>query len=844
MKRLYRFLLRIYPPGFREEYASELERQFSDEYRETNSRHERIRFGLRALADLAATAPAEIARELHQDLHFAARVYRKRSVATALALVALALAIGATTGIFSVLNALLIRSLPFHEPERLVELSRQPVDWQSRRDGFNAWRSGSQYLEDAATYAPQPMNLGIGRESFRVTVSETTANFLRVLGTEPELGRGFSNDEDISGRNRVAVIGYGLWQQAFGGDPQVIGTMIRLNGEPLTVIGVAPRQFDFPEKTVIWTPTAYGKLPTLYYLYETIGRLKPGISFEQASAMYRAEIDRLDAGLLDRKGLSEPLMLRLQDRLAGPVRPASLVLMGLMGFVLLIACANLAYLLLSRANDRRHEFTIRAALGASRARLTRQLTTEATVLTATAAIAGLAVAHWTARLADAAVPPQLAARQYTVLDWRVLAFALGLAAVTGIVFGVLPASLIGRMQPTQDVIRTHPGAREATAGRMRGLLIALQISLTVTLAAGSFSMGRSFLRLLGINLGYRTNRVVTMSVTFPGTRDRAAPFTHQALERLRAVPGVESAGAAAYLPLVPSSIYEGMSYRLDPGEARRSCRSMSVSPDYFRTMGTLLIDGREFAESDREGPLVVIVNEAFARAYPSQKLVGRTIYLDSGRTREATIVGVVGSHRFLGPEADPWESIYRPIDQYEQRAATLVAKVQGDPERYLAICRDVVQGTDPGVPVFDVKTLDQRLTDTLARPRFFTTAILFMAGFALLLAVIGAYGVATYSVAQRTHEIGVRIAVGASPHRIRGMLFRQSMLPAGAGMLAGMFGAAGLGRFLLHLMASAEPTGFWICVTAALVLTTAAASVWTATGRIVGMDPTTALRVE
>jgi putative ABC transport system permease protein len=841
MKRLYRMLLRIYPAGFREEYGSELERQFSDEYREAEGRRARIGVGLRALADLAATAPAEIAREVRQDLRYAVRVYRQRPVAMALALAALALAIGATTGIFSVLNALLIRSLPFREPERLVESAVPPLNLLlGGANAVDAWRNGSPYLEDVAFYDPKPMNLGIGRESWRVTVSETTANFLRLLGAEPELGRGFSDGEDKQDRSRVAVIGYGLWQQAFGGDPGALGSTIRLNGVALTVVGVAPRNFDFPEKTAVWTPAAYNHLSATYFMSRIIGRLKPGVSFDQATAMYHADIQRAWGREPQFKRLEDEARLyQLRDRLAGPVRPASLVLMGMMAFVLLIACANLAHLLLSRATERRQELAIRAALGASRARLTRQLITEATVLTAAAAIAGLAVAQWTARLAAIAQPAQLASRPYSVLDWRVLAFALGLAAATGIAFGVLPATLIGQMQ------RTQPGTRGSSASRMRAVLIALQAALTVTLAAGSFSMGRSFLKLMGIDLGYRTSRVVTMSVSLPHWNDHTAPFAREALARLRAVPGVESAGAASYLPLVDSKIQEGTFFRLDRSEPKQNARVMITSPGYFRTMGTPVIEGREFTEADRGGAApVVIVTEEFAWRYPRQRLVGRMLYLEPASVW-ATIVGVVRSQRFLGPESDPWEVIYRPMDQYEQWFATFVAKVRGNPEGYLAACRDAVQGTDRGIPVFDVKTLDQRLADAVARPRFYTTAIVFLAGFALLVAAIGAYGAASHSISQRTHEIGIRIAVGGPPARVRGMVFRQNMAPVCVGVVAGLLGAAGLGHFLKHLMASAEPTGIWICGSAAIVIAAATAcAIWTATSRVVRTDPTAALQVE
>jgi predicted permease len=856
MTRLYRILLKLYPARFREEYAAPMERQFSDEYRETQGRGGRAWLSLRTLTDVAVTAPAEIARELCQDLRYAARVYRQRWLVTALALAALTLAIGVTTGIFSVLNALLIRSLPFRDPERLVELWLPPVNVANGRAAFHDWWDSSPYLSNVAGYAANEMNLSVARESARVRVAETTANFLRLLGTEPEFGRGFAADEDIPGRNGVAVIGYGLWQQLFGGDPRALGSTIRLNGVPLTVVGVAPRTLDYPEKTTVWTPTIYDldRIPkTGAFGWRTIGRLKPGISLAQASVMFEAEVVRADAG----RGrpqiegyLSVPHLFSLRDRLAGPVRSASLVLMGLVALVLLIACASVAHLLLSRTTERRQELAVRAALGASRARLVQQLVTEAIVLTGVAAIAGMAVAHWTARLAASAQPAQLSARQYTVLDWRVFAFALGLAVLTGIVFGVLPASLIGRMQPGQDVIRAQPGRSGSGTGRMRGVLIAMQAALTVALAAGSFSMGRSFLKLLGTDLAFRTESVATLNVSLAGTRyeteNRERQYYGEVLERLRAVPGVESAAAVSYLPLI-SKMFMGGQFKLDSGQQGPMAVLIAASPGYFRTMGTEIVEGREFTESDRKGTeRVAIISGDLERSFGRGPLVRRKLDLAwQGAPQMATIIGVVRSERYSGPLEQGSAQIFLPIEQSPPGFVTLVAKVGGNPDAYLAACRGAVQGIDRDVPVFDVKTLDERLADTLARPRFYTTAIVLFAGFALLVAVAGAYGVATYSVAQRTHEIGVRIAVGASPRRLRGMLLRQGMLPVGIGVAAGAFGAAGLSRFLQHLIATAEPAGLWTCVAAAFLLVTATAlAIWTATGRIAHMDPTAALRVE
>lgn len=856
MKRAYSLLLRLYPARFREEYAGPMERQFRDEYHEAEGLGGRVRVGLRALADWVVTAAVEIPRELWQDLRYAARVYRRRSLATALALAALALAIGVTTGIFSVLNAVLIRSLPFQEPDRLVELSLSPTNVARGRATFQAWPEGSAYLSDAAGYAVNEMNLSLGQESARVNVAETTANFLRMLGTEPAFGRGFAADEDVPGRNGVAVIGYGLWQQHFGGAPGALGATIRLNGVPLTVIGVAPRGLDYPEKTAVWTPTVYDleRIPKAgAFAWWTIGRLKPGVTLARASELFAAEVLRANGGRKRPReaGFSnDPHLYSLRDQLAGPVRSASLVLMGMVVFLLLIACANMAHLFLSRTTERRQELAVRAALGASRARLGQQLVTEATVLTAAAAVAGMAVAHWTARLADSASPAQLSARQYTVLDWRVIAFAVGLTIVTGIVFGVLPASLITRMQLGPDVVRAQPGSRGSGVSRMRTVLTVMQAALTVTLAAGSLTMGRGFLKLLGTDLAFRTDHVVTLNVSLAGTRyereNLERRYYGEALAQLRGVQGVESAAAVSNLPL-NSRMFSGGRFALDSGEQGKMAVLNNASPGYFRTMGIEVMEGREFTESDRQGTEpVIIISDDLARSFARSRIVGRRIKLPwVGAPQVATIIGIVRAQRIMGPAYESSAQIFRPIEQSPPGFLTFVARVRGNPEAYLAVCRDALQRTDRDVPVYDVRTLGQRLAEVLARPRFYTTAILFLAGFALLLAIAGTYGVATHSVAQRTHEIGVRTAVGASLGGLRYMVFLHSMAPVGMGLLAGVFGAAGLDRFLRHLIASAEPAGLWVCSAAALVLAVSTAvAVWTATGRITRMDPIAALRAE
>jgi predicted permease len=855
MKRLYRILLRIYPAGFREEYAPELERQFSDEYREAEGRRERLRLGLRVLADLAATAPAEIARELWQDLRYAARIYRRRSLVTTLALTALALAIGATAGVFSVVNALLLRSLPFRDPERLVELANfSSIEFDlHRRPAFYEWQDQSTWWQDVTAYRSPDMNLSRTGQAIRVKVTETTSGFFTTLGSEPQFGRPFAADEDVAGKDAVVVISYGVWRQLFGGDPSALGATVRLNGVPSTVIGVAPPGFDYPEKTAVWTPTYFdsGRLPKSDGFFgHAVGRLKPGLALAQASIMFGAALSHTYPREITKAPQDRLHLAPLQQQLAGPVLQASLVLLAVVVFVLLIACANVAQLLLSRITERRQELAIRTALGASRARLTQQFITESIALTMAAATAGLAVAHWASRLAASALPTALSTQQYTIVDWRVLGFTVAVAMLTGALFGVLPAFLIGRIEVTADSVRGQTANGPGVA-RMRAALVCMQTAFTVVLMAGSFTMGRSFLKLVGTDLGFHTNNVVTLSVSFFGSRyeidQRAAQqYYQEALDRLRRVPGVESAGAADYLPLLPLQSVPIEKAKLDSGQTLRPV-PVSVTPGYFRSIGAALVAGRDFTDADRAGSEpVAIVNEQFVRtANAASTLIGTRVSLLtlSDLTHPTIIVGVVRTTRFTPTTTLP--QIYYTAAQAPPAFATLVARVRGNPQRYLAVLRDALQQVDRQVPVYDVKTFDQRLQDILAKPRFYTTAILFFGSFALLLAVIGTYGVATHSVAQRTHEIGVRIAVGASPRGLRCTLLRQSMLPVAVGMLIGVAGAAGLGRLLQHLVPSAESAGLWMCATAASVLAaTTAAAVWTATGRIVRMDPTAALKVE
>jgi predicted permease len=852
--KLYSYLLKIFPARFREEFETPMERQFHDEYRETHSRGDRARLWLHAIWDVAAAAPGEMLRELRLDLKQAIRVYRSRALSTALAVIALGLAIGASTGVFSVLNALLLRTLPFSNPEQLTELWFSPVSAMSGRTAFTVWYRQSSYLQSAAAFSSSEMNLTGERDALRVKVAETSANFFQLFGTKPVLGRTFASDEDVLGHNAVVVISYGVWQQLFGGDPGVTGTSLHVNGARLTIIGVAPANFDYPGKTDIWMPTVFDfeKIPKRgAFLIQTLGRLKQDVSIRQAREMFEAEVRRTNPESRESLSLEEqnrPPIVSLQDQLAGPVRQASWVLAGMTLLVLLTACASVAQLLLSRATERRQELEIRAALGASRARLMQQLITEATVLTLTGAALGLVVAHWASRIVSSVAPAQLATQEYSVLDWRVLGFAAALAFAMGIVFGVVPVWLIGRLQPRGDLMRNQPGTRNIGTKRARMGLIALQAALTLSLLTRSVALGRTFVQLLHVELGFRPASVVTLNVSLQGTRHRGAgewQYYNEALHRLRGLPGVQAAGAVSYLPLA-NNIYMANDFKLDSGQTVQRIVMNAVTPGYFRAMGTSFLAGHDFAENEMQhSETSVIVNEAFAQSTGlGQHIVGRRV--KAPWSNKPYLIGaVVSTARVGGPAYPGGPEIYWPIEGEPPAALTFVASVRGDSEVYLAKCRDVVRSVDAGVPIYDVKTLDQRLADTLSRPRFYTTATLFLAALGVLLAAVGIYGTAAHSIAQRRQEMGVRMALGASHQRVRRTMMFESLAPIILGAAVGIAGSIASGRYLGHLIENAARPTAWTCTAAAsfLVLTGMVAA-WAATARVLSIDPADAIRAE
>jgi putative ABC transport system permease protein len=667
----------------------------------------------------------QVSREVFQDLEYTLRLWAARPWQAALAITALAIGIGANTGVFSVGNALLLRSLPFREPDRLALLHEFFPPHDTAKE-FHQWRQQSGYLADAALFEENDVNLGGMRVGSRARLAQTSGNFFSVLGTRPVLGTGFTAAEDVDGtgwglpgRNAVAVIGYGLWQQLFGGDPKVLGATIRIDGNPLTVVGVAPPGFDYPGRAVLWKPAAFSPGNNGW---GTVARLKPGITWPQARAAFAVEAERLSPRLggIDNSNL-RPSITSLQDGLAGSVKNPALMFMGAVVLVLLIACTNVANLLIARTADRAAELSIRSALGASRARLARQMLTECLLLSFVATLVGLVIAYATTSLAGKVQPPPLGTQSYSILDGRVLAFTLMVSVITALALGVLPSLYVGRVHN----FRSRSSTRTRGSRLLRQSLVVTQVMLTMILLAESASLGRAFVQLMRIDRGYEVKGVVTVGVSLDGTTHqldkRQLPYFEEVLDRIRSLPGVRTASATEFLPLYASA-FVGGPFGLDGHPAKRSSMMVPVLSGYFQTMGARILYSREFTEAEvRSGAKVAVVNERFAAGFGApQDAVDRQLTI--GTETPWKIVGVVkGMEYETDPTTANGNQVFIPSATPGSFSSTFVARVDGRAEDHLAAIRDAIQSVDPQVPVFAVKTMEQRLDEVFAAPEVYRT---------------------------------------------------------------------------------------------------------------------------
>jgi putative ABC transport system permease protein len=814
---------------------------------------------------------------LIQDLRYGARMLLKNPGFTAVAALTLALGIGANTAIFSVVNGVLLRPLPYYESERLVMVwANRPIlqaqigleDLPVTVADFVGWRDQNQVFEHMAALWTPRMNLTGGGEPKSVVGLRASASLFPLLGARLAVGRAFLPEEDRAGADRVVVISHALWQQHYGADPKIIGQKIILNNETYTVIGVTAPDFQFPRK---------GEVPTSFYLgvatkvdfylpiaftpelmnnraggfLTVIARLKPGISVEQASAEMNAIARRLTEQYPKTNTDKGVRLAPLQQQVVGKARTALLVLLGAVGFVLLIACANVANLLLARAAGRQKEMAIRAALGAGRWRVVRQLLTESLPLAISGGAAGLLLAWWGVDLLLAVAPDNLP-RVYDIrLDTRVAGFTLLISLLTGVVFGLLPALQASKIDLG---VTLKEGGRDAAGllrRRLRGFLVVSEVALAFVLLIGAGLLIRSFARLTEVDPGLDPRGVLTMDIALPFAKyrdGRSLAFFQQTLERVRSLPGVEAAAAVSSLPLSGAHASGGFAIegRPSPTEQTFNAWLCTISPDFFKTFRVPLIKGRLIAESDgAKAPPVVIVNESLARDYfANEDPLGKRITI-LGDTRE--IVGVVGDVKHSALDEEAKREIYLPMAQarFPPIFMSLAVRTSGDLMQMVAAVRGQVWGVDKDIPISNIETME-RLMDKSVAPRRFN--LLLLGAFALVglaLAGVGLYGVMSYTVTQRTREIGVRMALGANRVDVLRLVIGEGMKLALIGALLGLGGALALTRLLKTLLfgvSATDPLTF--IVIAAVLIFVALLACWIPARRAASMDPLVSLRVE
>jgi putative ABC transport system permease protein len=805
-------------------------------------------------------------RTLWQDLRYGARALLKNPGFALIAVVTLALGIGANTAIFTVVNAALLRGLPYREPDRLVHLwEMTPQKEFPRREAsypdFLDWRQ-SQSFEAMAAYTGGGFTLTGRGAPEMIQGARGSADFFKALGVEPIIGRAFQPGEDSPGADNVVLLSYGLWQRRFGGDSAVVGESLTLNGSPYTVIGVLPPNFQFAPRggAEMWTPFVPSATQlSRRYMHGTnvIGRLKPGVSIEQATAEMRLIGERIVAQHAESHTGTGIQLVPLHEEIVGGVRPILLALLCAVGFVLLIVCANIAGLTLVRAAGRAPEIAIRMALGATRARVTRQLLTESIMLAVIGGAAGLLLARWGIDALIAAIPEtRLSMMPYLRglrLDGSILAFTAGLSLLTGIVFGLAPAFQATRRELSES-LKTGGKSPGVARQRLRNGLVVTEIALALVLLVGAGLMTKSLLRLMAVDPGFRTENLFMIGVILPAAKytedSKVATFHQQLLARMESLPGAQGAATVGVLPLVGGNttrfIVEGEP--IPPPGQQTEANLRDVSVGYFSTMGIPLINGRHFSERDNAGaPGIVIVNQTLARrVFPNGNAVGRRLIFTGDDRTPIEIVGVVGDEKVNGLDARTTAVVYYPFLQAPNRFTNLIVRAPDAAGLAAAIRKEglLLEPELTFVGGMTIERLMENLPATFAR-RYPAYLIGIFAVIALTLAAIGIYGVISYSVGQRTREIGLRMALGAHRRDLLKLVLKQGMTLAATGVAIGLAAAFGLTRLMTGLLFGVDATdpGTFAGI-AALLLMVALLSCYIPARRATRVDPMIALRCE
>jgi putative ABC transport system permease protein len=800
-----------------------------------------------------------VLEQLFKDVRYGLRMLRRRPGFTAVAVLTLALGIGANSAIFSVVNAVLLRPLPYPEPEQLVSV------YESLPQGGTGsvsvpnlidWRAQSDVFTGIAAYQYGDFNLQEEQQPVRAVGVYVTPNFFDVLGVTPEAGRAFLEGEDAAGRERVVVLSDKLWRRAYGADAGLVGRDIFIGGEKYTVAGVMPPSMQFPSPSAeLWVPLVFSdsqRAARGQHAFNTVARLKPGVSLEQAQAQM-STIGRIleQQYPAQQEGRGVTLSL-VQEEAVQYVRPALLILLGAVGFVLLIACTNVANLLLARAASRRKEVAIRSALGAARWRLVRQFLTESVLLALLGGAAGLVVASWTVRALSALAAGYLARAGDVGLDWRVVAFTTALSVLTGVAAGLAPALHVSRAD-VQETLKESGNAGSSARGTwLRSGLAVAEVASALVLLVGAGLLVKSFLRLQQVESGVRPENVLTMRVSLPAARydtaQKAGLFYREVLGRVSALPGVEEAGVINMLPLQRYGSNGEIQVEgrdpLPPGripltEYRRA------STGYFKALGIPLLAGRLFDASDeRDTSRNIVVSQSLARTFfPEGDAVGKRI--KTGGPDWWTIVGVVGDVRQAGLAQPSRPELFFPYTANRDDGMTLVVKGANDPADLTAAVRGEVQSVDPNQPVYNVRTMQEVIDLSISNSRLNMTLLGAFAALATLLAVVGIYSVMSYLVTQSTREIGIRVALGASRANILRLVVGQGLVLTLTGVGVGALAAFGLTRLMSSLLYGVEGTDpATYALVSALLLLVALAACYVPARRATKVDPMVALRYE
>ncbi|HSS52011.1 MAG TPA: ABC transporter permease [Thermoanaerobaculia bacterium] len=763
------------------------------------------------------------------DLRHGARGLRRSPGFTIAALLTLSLGIGANTAIFSVVNAVLIRPLPFADPGRLMRVfgttPQNPHAWTSPLN-FVDLAAQQRSFAGLAALSEARGTLAGADEAEQIEGWSVSANFFTLLGVRPALGRSFTSGEDQPGGECVLVLSHALWQRRFGGQPGAIGRTVALNDTRCTVVGVAPAAFDFPLGSAFWKPLRLdpGAESRGSNHLTLIARLASGATRASAQADLAGIARNLARAYPDPNAGRGFAVVPLREQIVGEVRPALLVLAGAVGLVLLIACGNVANLLLARSAARRGEVAIRAAVGAARARIVRQLLTESLLLALLAGAAGLLLGVWGARLLALWGPQGIPRLHEVSLDGRVLSFTLLTSLATVALFGLAPAVQGARPDLDHVLKEANRGTRGSRSHvRLRGLVIVAELALTVTLMVGSGLLMKSFLRLVRVRPGFEPGHLLTMDVSLPPwryDRPRSSELYADLLARVGHLPSVISAAAGMSQPVLGANHW-GATLAPEGSPTPAAVADLNVAinpvtPDYFRTLGIPLLAGRAFTDGDGAGaPAVAVISRKVARLFfPGINPVDRRIHLDIDlgpdvpQTR--VIAGVVGDVHQEGLALEEAPAVYLPHRQVPYPKMSLLVRTAGDPQALGGAVRAIVRDLDHDVPVGTVTTMEEILTTSVGRPRFYTALTTLFAALALFLAAVGVYGVLAWSVSQRLHEIGVRMALGADRWTVESLIIRQAMAPALLGLLLGLGAALTLSRTLATLLYGVEPTDPWV----------------------------------